>query len=456
MADLPSESRLAAVTTTATRVLTVAGTALRFRKCRLTVVDGPDRGCQVVSEQDELHIGSDAGNQLVLRDNTVSRHHCRISATEAGFLLRDLGSTNGTVVNGMRVQSALLDASVELLLGKSVVRFEILDEEISAPLSEIEHFGPVLGASPLMRRLFALLPRIASADTTVLIEGETGTGKGLLAEAIHQASPRASGPFVEIDCGAIPPNLIESELLGHERGSFTGAHATRIGAFEVASGGTIFLDEIGELPLDMQPKLLRVLERRQVKRIGSDALIPVDVRIIAATNRNLHQEVNHGRFRQDLFYRLHVVKLRVPALRERRGDVPLLASHFYRQFVGADDARPPAALLATLLRHDWPGNIRELRNAIERSVLLGDPALWQAIGASGGAADQESELTVQVDENASFRAAKEQVVSRWERAYVRELLERHEGNLSQAARAVRMDRNHLRELLRRHQIKSEE
>jgi DNA-binding NtrC family response regulator len=299
-----------------------------------------------------------------------------------------------------------------------------------------------------MRRLFAVLPKVAASDVTVLIEGETGTGKSLLASAIHEASPRADKPFVVVDCATIPPNLIESELFGHEKGAFTGAIGTRVGAFELAEGGTVFLDEVGELPLDLQPKLLRALEDRIVKRVGGNEPVRLNVRVIAATNRELRAEINRGRFRSDLYYRLNTFSVRVLPLRERRDDVALLVAHFYRQLHPFGE-EPPAELLAELLRHEWPGNVRELRAAVERTVLLGDPAVWREI-------TEPSAGVTPAGQTMSFRAAKEQAVATWERDYLRALVTRFAGNLSRAARAVRMDRNHLRELLVRHGLRTDE
>jgi len=287
---------------------------------------------------------------------------------------------------------------------------------------------------------------VSRHDSTVLLQGEPGTGKTLLARTIHNASLRADGPFLVVDCGAIPPTLIETELFGHEKGAFTGAQATRIGSFEAARGGTLFLDEIGELPLDMQPKLLRVLEDRTVKRVGSTASLQLDVRVIAATNRNLDAAVALGTFRSDLLYRLNTVAVVVPPLRDRPEDIPLLAEHFYRESTGNPEATLPEAVNAELLKRSWPGNARELRSALERLVVLGD--LW-ADGAT-----PELMRTQRVPELAdgaglSFREAKENAVAVWEQGYIEKLLQRTHGNLSQAAREARMDRNYLRELARR-------
>jgi DNA-binding NtrC family response regulator len=430
-----------------------------FRRFRLTVTAGPDRGAEHVADTPEICIGTAEGNQLVLRDPTVSRHHCAITAADEGFRVRDLESTNGTSVAGVRVESAFLRSGMCLSLGETTVRFEGLDAEVHEPLSDDERFGRLLGASAAMRRVFALLPRVAASEATVLLEGETGTGKGLLAEAIHQHSPRARGPLVVLDCSAIPPSLIEAELFGHTKGAFTGAYAARPGVFEAAAGGTVFLDEIGELPLEMQPKLLRALEDRVVRRIGSVEPVRLDVRVIAATNRDLRQEVNRGTFRSDLFYRLHVVRIRIPPLRERREDIALLASHFYEQLARDPEAGPPAALIDALCRQEWPGNVRELRSAMERAVLMEDAAPGQDLGGSAAtaagaatAADEEERF----DPTLSFRAAKEQATARWERSYLRALVRASSGNLSAAARAARMDRTHLRELLRRHGVHARE
>jgi DNA-binding NtrC family response regulator len=413
------------------------------------VIDGVDKGREHVSTSGaEVSVGSAPSNTLVLTDPTVSRHHFVLQIGPDGVVVRDLDSTNGTAVAGYRVGSAYLKPGATITVGLTTLRFDELADEIREPLSEVDYFGRAIGRSVAMRRLFSVLPRIAAADTTVLIEGETGTGKGVLAEAIHSASPRAPGPFVVVDCASIPPSLIESELFGHAKGSFTGAVAARPGAFEAAAGGTVFLDEIGELPLDMQPKLLRVLEERMVKRVGSVEPIRIDVRVVAATNRNLRQAVNRGTFRADLYFRLNIVRFELPSLRERRDDIPLLIASFYEQFVGQPGAVPPPALVEQLASRDWPGNVRELRNAVERAVLMEDPASFD----DGELSEALADSTYRFDESLSFRAAKERVMSHWERWFVTELLRRHGGNASRAARAARMDRTHLRELVLRYQV----
>jgi DNA-binding NtrC family response regulator len=428
--------------TPATRIaLSVGAKELHYQRFSLRVVAGPDTGRDVTSTGASIAIGTAEGNDLVLGDRTVSRHHCEISAVDRGFLLRDLESTNGTTIAGVRVTTAYVEPGAIVGIGGSSVRFEVHDAEVREPLSVEHEFGPVIGESAAMRRVFAVLSRSAGVDVSVLLEGETGTGKGLVAEAIHAASPRAGKPFVVVDCGALPPSLIESELFGHARGAFTDARENRIGAFESAQGGTVFLDEIGELPLEMQPKLLRALDSRTVRPIGSTRTIPLDVRIIAATNRDLREEVNRGRFRADLFYRLNVVRVTIPALRERREDIPLLAAHFYRRMVREGDPEPPPELLSWVSQQRWPGNVRELRAAIERAILLGE---------SGVAANDVSTPPSVTD--VSFHDAKHRIIEDWEREYLRALMRQFGGNLSQAGAAAGIDRNHLRLLLTRHGI----
>ena len=406
---------------------------------RLAVVEGMDRGA-AIDVVDEVTVGQDPSATLVLRDPAVSRMHCAILPQVNAWRLRDLQSTNGTQVAGVRVLEALVAPGQRIEIGDTVLELTTTGTVVQT-LSGDNAWGRALGTSAAMRRLFALMPRIAASDAVVLLEGETGTGKTLLAETIHRHSARSGGPFVVVDCGAISPTLIESELFGHEKGSFTGAVAQRVGAFERARGGTVFFDELGELPLDLQPKLLRALEDRVVRRVGGGADIGLDVRVIAATNRDLRAEVNKKTFRSDLFYRLNTIRVRVPALRERPEDVTLLAEHFWQQ-LAPDGPRPPAELLDELARRAWPGNVRELRAAVERAFLLGDPDEL--------ASDSSPAPAVELVEGKPFRAVKEQAVARWEKAYVRALVDQHSGNVSAAARFARMDRNHLRDLLRRH------
>jgi transcriptional regulator with GAF, ATPase, and Fis domain len=422
----------------------------------LTVVEGPSNGATLRARVAEVSVGTALANDLVVVDPTVSRHHFSISATPQGFLLRDLGSSNGTWVSAVRLREGYVESGARLRIGRTTLRIDACDEEIREPLSADDRFGTLLGTSSAMRRIFAALPRVARSESTVLLEGETGTGKGVLAAAIHAASARASKPFVVLDCTAIAPTLVESELFGHVRGAFTGAATDRAGAFEQAHQGTIFIDEIGEMPLDMQPKLLRALEERSVKRVGGNQRINLEARVIAATNRDLRAEVNRGTFRADLYYRLNVVRLLVPPLRERTGDIDQLARHFYAELV--PDRPIPDELLDLLRRQPWPGNVRELRAAVERAILLDDPVLTAlasggSIPPSGGAEPGE---VGSFDPGVPFRVAKQRAADRWEQRWVRELMACAKDNISEAARIARMDRSHLRTLLRKYGLRSPE
>ncbi len=440
------------MSTDGTLLLQPKARELRLEGFSLTVIDGPDTGASFRAEASEVSVGTAQANDLVLKDPTVSRHHFSITATPEGFLLRDFGSSNGTWVGGVRVLSGYIDDGACVQAGRSTLRVDLLDEDICEALSPEDRFGPLLGASDVMRRIFAALPRIAQSESTVLLEGETGTGKGVLASAIHEASPRAARPFVVLDCAAIAPTLIESELFGHIKGAFTGAISDRAGAFEQASGGTIFIDEIGELPLDMQPKLLRALEERTVKRVGGNQRIKLDARVIAATNRDLRAEVNRGSFRADLFYRLNVMRIHIPPLRERTGDVERLARHFYAELL--PDRVMPNDLLENFRRQAWPGNVRELRSAVERAVLLDDPALMALGNEPEPGAGANATEPFEFDERVPFRMAKQKAADRWEERYIRELFTRAKGNLSEASRMARMDRSHLRTLLRKYNVRA--
>jgi transcriptional regulator with GAF, ATPase, and Fis domain len=409
---------------------------LEIARFRLRVIAGPDAPLEIDSAACDLTIGTEQDQYLRLSDPCVSRHHCVIRVRDDGLACDDLESTNGTFVSGHWIKSAVLAPGDTITVGETELAIELLDETISEPISRADRFGRVLGRSCAMRRMFALLERVASANASILIEGETGTGKSLLAEAIHEASPRAQRPFVVVDCGALPHDLLESELFGHERGAFTGAVETRIGLFESANGGTILLDEIGELPLDLQPKLLRALERRVIRRVGSHREIPVDVRLIAATHRDLRCAVNQKTFRSDLWYRLNTVRVAVPPLRERRDDIAFLVAKFYRELVGDPSAAPPTDLVRVMTRSLWRGNVRELRSAVERS-LVGAPVI-------------ERDPSLESDMAVPFKMAKTRATSEWEKRYLSELLPAHDGNVSRAARAAKMNRSHLSELVHRY------
>ncbi|HXI57149.1 MAG TPA: sigma 54-interacting transcriptional regulator [Polyangia bacterium] len=421
---------------------------------QLSVVGGPSVGAVHIIDLRDCRIGKAQTNDVRLADPSASRFHCVIEWTPRGLLLRDLGSTNGTQVGGCFVQSAYLAPMVPIQIGASTLRLTSLDRPLgSAGATPAAYDRGILGSSQAIQKVMALLPRIARAGFIVLLEGETGTGKTLLAEMIHQAGPRASAPFVSVDCGSIPPNLIESELFGHERGAFTGAAERRVGAFEAASGGTVFLDEIGELPLALQPKLLRVLEERIIKRVGGQRAISVDMKIIAATNRDLQKEVASGQFRADLYYRLDSLRVRLPPLRERREDIPGLIEKFARRVQSDVNPNFVQKLILTLARRpDWPGNVRELRNAVEKAILLGDVTPGLVIEETERVRGFPVDNGGQFQAGTSFHSAKERAVAAWEREFLQSLLSHSAGNLSHAARVAQMDRTHLRELLRRHRL----
>ena len=434
-------------------------TVIDLPRVRLSVIEGPDAG-QYCDSDDEMlvRVGTRENNGLLLSDKSVSGYHVEIARTQAGWRLRDVGSTNGTFVSGMRVFDLVLRSGTVVSLGRTKLRLDALhDEPVRAALHPAGRFGDIVGQSVVMRRLFSRIAQVARASATVLITGETGTGKEAVTESLVQASLRASAPLVVIDCSALPQNLIESELFGHVKGAFTGALSDYRGAFERADGGTIFLDEIGELPLDLQPKLLRVLERREVRRVGAERTRTIDVRVIAATNRVLSTEVNERRFRQDLYYRLSVVNIHIPPLRERREDIPLLIEHFYQRL--ADGYRGPtlAAITERLCDNDytWPGNVRELRNAVERAFHVPDEDPFGA-GGPPRPADAQQPLPIEVDLTVPFKTAKQKLVDGFEKEYLQAMLRATRGNISEAARRAQIDRMHLYKLITQHHLNQSE
>jgi DNA-binding NtrC family response regulator len=448
-----------------------ASGALVERRCRLRVVSGPDQGREHALEDGTTLVGTHADNDLVLTDATVSRHHLEIRVRRDGIEVRDLDTTNGTKHGGARVGQVILVGPARLRLGRPTeLDVEPVDAGVELEDWPGDRFGDVLGTAPVMRRLFALLARASATEATILLTGETGTGKEAIAEAVHQVSPRAKGPFVVVDCGSIPHELIASELFGHARGSFTGAAADKQGLIEAANRGTLFLDEIGELALDLQPQLLRVLDRRQVRRVGETHAVDVDIRVIAATHRDLRAMVRAGRFREDLYYRLAVVATHVPPLRDRKDDLPALVTWFAERMGRGAFAQSPA-LLEQLLRHDWPGNVRELRNVVERALSLGsaaladlgDPAAPRPATASGepGASDDggisgrppSSPPATAVSGDVlelPFKEAKAALVESFERDYLTALLARHRGNISRAASEAGIDRNYVHRLVKKY------
>jgi two-component system response regulator GlrR len=420
------------------------------RSFTLTVVEGPEKDEKWQSASDHCSIGSHPSNDFTIDDPTVSRFHCEIRIDKKGARIRDIDSRNGTMVDGLWVNDGYLRGGCMIRLGRSAVRFQFGSERHRVPVSSRTEFGSLVGTSNAMRTVFALLEMAAESDATVLIEGETGTGKEGAAEAVHAASARRDKPFITVDCSAIPENLMESEMFGHERGAFTGAAGRRVGAFEEASSGTIFLDEIGELPQDLQPKLLRVLEQREIRRIGSNVHQPVDVRVIAATNRDLRTEVNAGRFRSDLYFRLAVVKIPLPPLRNRPDDIPILAERVLKSLNAKPDrinSLMTPELVASMQHAAWPGNVRELRNYLERCLVFREPL---PVGDVEVAA---SDNRFHIDARISYDESRRRAVNDFEREYVRALLKLHSGNVSEAARAAGLHRVYLHRLISRHQLK---
>jgi DNA-binding NtrC family response regulator len=438
-----------------------------LRTLQVEVADGPDKGLRHAAPTERLTVGTADGNDVVLHDPTVSRFHLELRRRAEGVLVTDTGSTNGTWCAGVRIERGMVSAGAVLRLGATALRVTE-GEEVDVEIGATERIGGIVGRSAVMRRLMRQIERAAQSDVSVLIVGESGTGKEVIARALHDAGARASRPFVTLDCGAIAPTLVASELFGHERGAFTGADRQHIGAFERADGGTVFLDEIGELPPALQPALLGVLERRRFRRLGGKEEVAIDVRLVCATNRDLRVEVNAGRFRLDLYYRVAQTRLEVPPLRERREDIPLLAEKFLEE-LGHDGTLSSVlddAEIARLGDHPFAGNVRELRNIVEAAVAMGEmPPLERGVTAPAAAAtapasSRRGPVSVRVTGDIiaplldlSYREARGRLLASFEERYLRTLLERSGGVVSRAARTASMNRSHLIDLLQRHGIK---
>jgi DNA-binding NtrC family response regulator len=414
---------------------------------------------------DPVIVGRNAACKLVLDDGKVSAVHAELVATELGVRVRDLGSRNGTFAGGVRVGEIYLATAVKLRIGETDILFEpVRPERIALP--SVSSFGPMVASSPSMRAIFERLTKVAPTDLTLLITGETGTGKELVAHAMHVASARAKKPFVVVDCGSIPPTLAEATLFGHERGAFTGAVDKRLSPFQEADGGTIFLDELGELPLDVQPKLLRALAERRIKAVGGNTYREVDVRVLAATRRDLVRAVNSGAFRSDLYFRIAQIKIELPALRQRLEDIPILVRRMLKD-LGEEIAyeRVANTTLERLMRHDWPGNVRELRNAVAVAHALAGEGEELDIAAHLGALTEAplagpifggSGAAPGTFKGQKFQDAKRDVLTRFERDYFAALSEESKGNVSEMARRAGMERAHVRAYLRRHGISAKQ
>jgi transcriptional regulator with GAF, ATPase, and Fis domain len=416
----------------------------------LRVVEGPDAGHTLRldgARPARLLVGKSQSCDLRLSDPEVSRRHCAIEATSRGVHVVDLASTNGTWAGRTAVVDGYVAGGDWIRLGATTIAVDVVAAPQPVALSSAMRFGRIVGASREMRKLYPLCERLAASDVPVVIEGETGTGKELLAEAIHEQGPRAQGPFVVFDCTAVPPSLVESTLFGHERGAFTSAVASRKGVFEMAHGGTLLIDEIGDLEPSLQPKLLRALERGEVQRVGGDRWLKVDVRVLAATRRDLDAEVQAGRFREDLYYRMAVARIELPPLRERHGDVGMLVRHFWRK-LDVRDQPLPDDVVARFEAYPWPGNVRELRNAVARRLALGDlappPGAPGTPGARASSPPSPSANVVAGDDDFVHRVleqdlplprARQEVVDEFERRYVERVLTKHGGNVTRAAHA---------------------
>jgi DNA-binding NtrC family response regulator len=405
---------------------------------------GGERRIAQGSREERVIIGRSPRADLVIEHESVSRIHCEVVWEDGAFVLRDLGSKAGTRMGGLRIREVCLPNEARISIGQSEVSFSLIVGSQEPQLYPTSRFGGLMGETSVMRALYARLAMVAARDTTVLLEGESGTGKELAAQAIHEASSRRAGPFVVVDCGSIPRTLLEAELFGHERGAYTGATRARVGAFVLAEGGTVFLDEVGELDIDLQPRLLGALERREVKPIGAEQPVPVNVRIVAATNRDLRREANRGAFREDLYYRLAVACIRMPPLRERISDVPLLVRSFLEQHARRDGTDFPLDehIMQRLMQRTWPGNVRELRNVVEQIVAFG---IEQVPIVREGEQQSRVETT--------FKVAKAKLVEDFERAYLVSVLAQHEGNITAAANAADLDRVHFLRLLDRYGLR---
>jgi DNA-binding NtrC family response regulator len=427
----------------------VDAASLKVEKARLEVVAGPDRG-RSHEFQGRVRIGTRPIAEVQLKDPKVSGLHCEI-LVRGEMTVRDLDSKNGTFLGGFRVREAVVPPGQTISLGNTQIRIVPTGTMVEVKLSPTTSYHGIVGRSAAIRALTAQIERLRDSTATLLIEGETGTGKETVAEALHASSTRADKPLVVVDCASLPPNLIESHLFGHERGAFTGAEQRHEGAFERAASGTLFLDEIGELPLELQTKLLRVLEQKEIQRVGGTRPLRVDVRVIAATNRDLALEVSRGRFREDLYYRLSVVHLHVPPLRERKEDLPLLAIEFLRQLGMDASAHLTAETFRELERHDWPGNVRELRNTLVRAVTLMEPPKIEAERPDVAPDERIGEKLL--DLSVPLPEGRAKLVAEYERAYLGKLLTECNGNISEVARRAQLDRMSVYRLLERHNLR---
>jgi DNA-binding NtrC family response regulator len=432
------------------------------RSIKLSIHAGPNVGAEATVGLRAITIGRSQAADFRVSDPTVSTFHVEVASVEGGVRVRDLGSRNGTLYAGARLTEAVVPSGAVLELGASRVKVE-LDAGFVAEAQKETSFCELRGESVAMRELFSLLRRLSRTDLSLVIEGATGTGKDLVARALHEQGPRAARPFVVLDCTAIPATLAESTLFGHEKGAFTGATDARGGVFEAADGGTVFLDEIGELSAELQPKLLRVLEQRQVTRVGSTRPRPIDVRVIGATWRDVRAMINQGSFREDLYYRLAQARVVVPPLRDRPDDIPVLVRHFLSQLPpGTRAARAIGEeALAELCRRDYPGNVRELRSTVVRVAVTAEGELItpadlvfeRMLSGERAKAEGDAPLPDAEPSFGRFKDEKRMVIDEFERGYLERLLLRSGGNVSRAASVAGLERHHLRDLFRKHGLR---
>lgn len=430
-----------------------------IKRLRVRVDQGRDAGASCEPDGGAaVTVGTSPDNELVLADPTVSRYHLELTRTAQGVQVVDLSSRNGTFVGGVRIERAVVPPGTRLAIGGTTIAVEDAGDVVAPPDDPGERVPELIGDSPAMLAVSKLVRKLAPVMSSVLIQGETGAGKEVVARALHNAGPRRDEPFVVVDCGSMPATLIESQLFGHEKGSFTGAIEARAGRFREASGGTLFLDEIGDMPLELQAKLLRVLQSGEVTPVGGKQAERVDVRIVAATHRDLDDMAREGRFREDLLYRLRVVPLAIPPLRERPEDIPVLAEHFAARY--AAELHTEARYLSdgcieSLATHEWPGNVRELENAIKRALVLAahevlSPEDFQFLegpappAAEGGSLEErilaETRSLLDLGETDLHR----KLLERLERPLLEAVLRRTGGNQLRAAAVLGINRNTLR------------
>ena len=437
-----------------------------YTHCRISISAGPDAGKRLETEKDLIRIGSNPDNDIVVQDQAVSRAHFELRKRAGEYQLVDDGSKNGTFVGSLQVKDVTLRAESEIQIGDSTIKFEPLSTEISFEPSEEGRLGEMVGDSLEMREIFTVVKRVGATELVVLVTGETGTGKELVARAVHEHSRVKDGPFVTLALGALPPALVESALFGHEPGAFDGATEAYAGAFERAAGGTLFLDEVHELPIELQPRLLRALERGEIQRLRGNNPIRVNTRVVAAVPSNIQELVEQGKFRDDLYYRLAVIRLDLPALKNRIEDVPVIAKDFFERYgpelgeIGAKADRVSSGALQQLANYDFPGNARELINILRRSVavaggeeiMVGDlPPEVTGKRSSPGGVDAPNAVVLP-DASMRFKDAKAKVLDAFERQYLQDLLQRRRQNISKAAREAGIDRRHLYRLLDKYSI----